>query len=119
MGQGTSSTIISGEQRSRVFEIGGPGSSPTVVFQDLTIEDGYATDDGGLGLAGDPAVGGAMVIDGGSVSLTSVALLDNEAGGVHGVNGVPGTPGARQAGRQLAVPAATRWEAPSTSAPAA
>ena len=52
VGQGQSSTIISGEQSSRIFEIGGNGSSPTVAFQDLTIEDGYATDDGGLGLAG-------------------------------------------------------------------
>jgi hypothetical protein len=91
VGQGVSSTIISGEQAGRIFQIGGVGSSPTVVFQDLTIEDGYATDDGGLGLPGDPAVGGAMLIAGGSVSMAGVSLLDNEAGGAHGVNGVPGT----------------------------
>jgi hypothetical protein len=94
VGQGTSSTIISGIQSSRIFEIGVPGSHESVVFQNLTIEGGIATDDGGLGLAGDPAVGGALVIDGGSVSLTNVALLDNEAGGAHGANGVPGASGA-------------------------
>ncbi len=89
VGQGPSSTVISGSQTNRVFEIGGPGSNPTVVFQDLTIEDGYATDDAGLGLAGDPAVGGAMVVNGGSVSMTGVALVNNEAGGAHGMNGTP------------------------------
>ena len=98
VGQGQTSTILSGEQSSRVFAIDGHGSNPTVVFQDLTIADGYATDDGGLGLVGDPAVGGAMVIDGGRVSLSNVAMLDNEAGGAHGTNGVPGTPGAGNPG---------------------
>jgi hypothetical protein len=98
VGQGQSSTIISAEQSGRLFEIGGPGSSPSIVFQNLTIEGGVATDSGGLGLPGAPAVGGAMVIDGGSVSLTNVAVLNNEAGGAHGVNGVPGTTGSGNPG---------------------
>jgi len=93
VGQGQTNTIISGEQNSRVFEIVSNGSSPSVVFQDLTIEGGYATDDGGLGLAGDPAVGGALLIDGGQVSLDGVALLDNEAAGAHGAYGTPGLTG--------------------------
>ena len=95
VGQGQTKTILSGEQSSRVFEIVAGASSPTVVLQDLTIEDGYATDDGGLGLAGDPAVGGAILIDGGSVSLDSVALLNNEAAVAHGLDAVgePPTPG--------------------------
>jgi hypothetical protein len=98
VGQGQAATILSGEQSSRVFEIVAGSSSPTVVLQDLTIEDGYETDDGGLGLAGDPGVGGAILIDGGSVSLDSVALLGNEAAGAHGTIATdepptPGSPG--------------------------
>ena len=49
-GQGDAATILSGEQASRVFEILGTSSRGSVVLQDLTIEDGYATDDGGLNL---------------------------------------------------------------------
>ncbi len=98
VGQGASKTTISGGQSSRIFEIGGPGSSPTVVFQGLTIANGYATDDAGLGLAGSPAVGGAMVIDGGSVSLSTVYLVNNEAGGAHGAFGVPAPEGSGDSG---------------------
>ncbi len=98
VGQGASKTTISGGQSSRIFEIGGPGSSPTVVFQGLTIANGYATDDAGLGLTGSPAVGGAMVIDGASVSLSSVDLVDNEAAGAHGAFGVPAPEGSGDPG---------------------
>jgi hypothetical protein len=88
-GQGQSATILSGEQASRVFEIEG-SSRGSVIVQNLTIEDGYATDDGGLKLPGAPAVGGAAIINGADVTFNNVALVNDEAAGAIGANATPG-----------------------------
>ena len=75
------------EGTTRVFEIIG-GSSLSVVFQSLGIEGGDATDGGFLGL--DAAVGGGVLIDGGQVAMSNIALMNNEAAGFSGPNGSNG-----------------------------
>ena len=84
VGQGASSSIVDAGGTSRVFEIIGD-SSLSVVFQSLGIEVGDATDGGVLGL--DAAVGGGVLIDGGQVAMSNVALMNNEAAGFSGSNG--------------------------------
>ncbi len=91
MGQGAANTIISGQNSTRVFFIGGPNSNLlSVVFQGLTIEGGLATDAGGLALPTGTAVGGALLIDGGAVALSNVKLNDNAADGTTGSKGFQG-----------------------------
>src|SRR5205823_1032320 len=55
----------------------------------LSIDGGFATDDGGLGLAG-TAVGGGLLINGPRVAIESAALMNNEAAGANGTNGTTG-----------------------------
>ena len=92
VGQGESSTIIepgTTAWQERVFQIvSTSGAAMTVVFQDLSIEGGHATNGGALG--GTAALGGALLVDGGAVWLTSVALSNNEAAGAAGSNGADG-----------------------------
>ena len=91
-GQGETDTIIEPgitSWQDRLFEIvSSGGAAMTVVFQDLSIEGGHATNGGTLG--GSAALGGAILIDGGTVWLTSVALSNNEAAGAAGSIGAAG-----------------------------
>jgi hypothetical protein len=90
VGQGESSSVIDAGGTSRVFEIMGSNSGLLVAFQSLAIEGGDTTNDAGLGLAGNPALGGGLLIDGGTVSLTTVALMNNAANGAAGASGATG-----------------------------
>jgi hypothetical protein len=95
-GQQGSTSVIDGENASRLFMVQGTnGAAPSlsVVFQNLTLENGLASDDAGLGLAGNPSVGGALVVDGGLVTLSQVTLQGNKAGGIDGSAGKAGTNG--------------------------
>ncbi|HBB94346.1 MAG TPA: hypothetical protein DC054_03055 [Blastocatellia bacterium] len=86
---GGSSTIInaaglnSGTLHDRVFQINGSGV--TAIFQDLTIENGRATDDGTSGASTDPVAqnatrsGGGILNNGGSVTLTNVTIQSCQA----------------------------------------
>jgi fibronectin-binding autotransporter adhesin len=82
----------------RVFEIIGTSGGTTnlsVEFQGglaqgLVIEDGLAQDDGGLTIPTGTAVGGGLLVDGGTVTLTNVTLKDNEALGGAGAQGSTG-----------------------------
>ena len=89
VGQGATTSVIDASGASRVFEIVGAGSSLSVVLQNLTIEGGLATDNGGLNLP-NTALGGGLLIDGGNVALSNVAVLDNAASGAAGAAGAPG-----------------------------
>ena len=86
-GKAPSNSIFDAGGTSRVFEIIGD-SSLSVVFQSLGIEGGDATDGGFMGL--NAAVGGGLLIDGGQVAMSNVALMNNEAAGLSGSNGGSG-----------------------------
>lgn len=79
-GVGAGTTIVDGSQlNSRVFQIvSSQGAAVTVVFQNLTVQGGAATDGGALG--GNAALGGGILIDGGNVTLSSVSVKSNRAG---------------------------------------
>ncbi len=115
MGQGEASSVINAGANSRVFETVGTSSGLSVVLQGLTIEGGRATDNGGLNLAG-AALGGGLLIDGGNVALSSVAVIDNAASGAAGAGGAPA--GRRPRGTPPAGPAATAWSAATRGAAA-
>ena len=89
VGQGETSTIIEpglALWSDRVFEVVGTSqANVTVVFQGLSIEGGNATGGGILG--GTAALGGALLIDGGTVEMTHVALTKNRAQGLAGASG--------------------------------
>ncbi len=78
VGQGAGVTVIEPSTDKgfgeRVFEIiSQSGASLTVNFQNLTIAGGYAANGGILG--GNTALGGGLLIDGGTVSMTNVDLV--------------------------------------------
>jgi len=95
VGQGESSSIIEPgitTWNDRIFEVvGTSGVNLTVVFQNLSIEGGNATTGGILG--GTAALGGGLLIDGGTVSLTKVTFSNNQAAGAAGPNGAAGAAG--------------------------
>ena len=82
-GAGQSATIINAADIDRVFEIVNPGT--TVVFQDLTIRGGLATDKGTLG--GTSALGGGILSNQGILTLDNVRILSNVAQGAAGADG--------------------------------
>ena len=88
-GGGTTATIIEPSRiagwGSSIFEIEGTGAL-TVNIGELTIEDGIATS-GGLLLGGKASLGGGVLIDGGNVALSQVALLHDAALGSPGIAG--------------------------------
>src|SRR5215831_8952253 len=85
---GGASTVInasglnSGSMRDRAFHL--TASGVTAIFQDLTIENGIAADDGTAGASTNPSsqnatfpaarVGGGILNNGGSVTLTNVTI---------------------------------------------
>jgi hypothetical protein len=92
VGQGQSSTTISADQPTigagfRDFEI--LGSDIVVVFEDLAITGGRASDGGQYGLPA--AVGGGLLIEGGQVRLSNVKVFGNAALGRNGELGAAGT----------------------------
>jgi hypothetical protein len=80
VGPNINSTIIDASQLGdRVFQISSAqGAMITVVLEHITIENGKAHDAGGA--AGDGALGGGLLIDGGSVTMSSVGVKSNAAG---------------------------------------
>jgi hypothetical protein len=94
IGQGEATSVITANQSSRVFDIVDTSATSTlsVLFQDLSIEGGRATDDAGLNLP-QTVVGGGLVFDGGNVTMSNVAVKSNVAAAVNGTNGSPGAPG--------------------------
>jgi predicted outer membrane repeat protein len=89
LGQGKTTSVITDNQTSRVFDVVGTTSTLSVVFQKLSIEGGYANNNGGLNLPG-TAVGGGLLIDGGNVTMSSVSVKSNLAAGASGTFGSPG-----------------------------
>lgn len=85
------SGLTSGNMRDRAFQI--TGATVNAIFQDLTIEDGIAADDGTNGVSTNPAsqnspvgvlaprAGGCILNNGGSVMLTNVVLQSCQAVG--------------------------------------
>src|ERR1043166_1662504 len=75
--------LNSGSNRDRAFQITAFGA--TVVFQDLTIENGKAADDGSTGETTNPAnqtsngLGGGIFNGGGNVTLTNVVVQNCQA----------------------------------------
>lgn len=70
-------TRIRGDDSFRLFEVRPPNSSsgyPSVLFQFLTLEQGFVSGNGT-----DGAGSGAVIITGGSVIFDRVRVLDNEA----------------------------------------
>ncbi len=80
----TTTPAISAGSLSRVFDI--VGTSPlSVLFNGLVIEGGSAS-----AASTDGAIGGGLLIDGGSVRLSNVTLQGNQASGGAGASGAPG-----------------------------
>ncbi len=73
-GSSPAQTVADGSGSSRVFQI---TSSITVIFKDMAIEHGKATDGGNLG--GTTALGGGVLIDGGQATMSSVSVNSNSA----------------------------------------
>jgi hypothetical protein len=89
-----SATVLSASAswNTRVLGIVGAGaSSVTVILRDLTITGGHAHDAGGL--PGTGAVGGGLLIDGGSVTLSNVVVTRNYASGADRASGSAGSKG--------------------------
>jgi hypothetical protein len=87
--------------QNRIFEIEGASGNLTVLMQGFNLTGGVATDAGGLALANNPSIGGALLIDGGAVALSNMTLTDNiasGAGGAAGGNGARGTQSGKTAG---------------------
>jgi hypothetical protein len=74
---------------SRLFLIQGTSSLNVFMFG-FSLSGGVATDDGGLPVAGNPALGGALLIDGGNVTLSHMDLVANVAQGAAGAAGSSG-----------------------------
>jgi predicted outer membrane repeat protein len=94
LGQGQSASVITSNYTNRLFEITGTvGSSPSmrVVFQDLTLTGGLATDEADLPLPGILSLGGAILMNGGAAALTDVAVKSNVALGQTGAAGTNGS----------------------------
>jgi hypothetical protein len=117
--------VISGAGLSRVFDVIGLSNGATnlsVFFkglsQGLVIENGLASDDGGLPIPSGTAVGGGLLVDGGAVTLNNVTMKDNEVLGRAGVQGSsggsatsapggPGKPGGNAQGGAIYIAAGT------------
>ena len=84
VGKGAGVTFIDAAGIDRVFQIA-PGS--TVVFRNLTIKGGLATDDGTSSASGTGAAhGGGILMDGAKVTLDNVQLTGNNAKGTDGTD---------------------------------
>jgi len=85
--RGTGNTV-SGNNLYRVFFVSTANATDAVNFQNLTIANGYAKGgDGGLSAGGGMGAGGALFVNTGAVSVSSVAFTGNTAQGGNGGNG--------------------------------
>jgi hypothetical protein len=84
-GAGAASTIIDANMIDRAFEITNGG---TVIFKDLTIRHGLATDSGIYAIS--ESLGGAILSAGGTITLDHVVLDSNGALGAAGGMDSPG-----------------------------
>jgi hypothetical protein len=73
-GAGAKVTTITANQIDRVFEVLGAGN---VIFKNLTITGGLATNSGSVG--GPAALGGGLLNNGGTVTLDHVVVSGNQA----------------------------------------
>ena len=101
-GAGTTSTVVDGGNLDRVFQVLG---DVKVVFRDLTIQGGMASEDGtpGLPLVLPDAKGGG-ILNSGDTTLDHVLLQGCNAHGASGVSGLPlqaGTAGKNGGRRDL------------------
>jgi hypothetical protein len=80
---------LKGQGDPRILSISG-GSSLNVYLKGFTISGGVATDNGGLALPTNLAVGGAILQNGGVVTASSISFVSNQAVGFKGSNGAPG-----------------------------
>ena len=79
----TESIVQPASSGFRNFEVvGKAGATVTVVFRDVSIREGDATDGGTLG--GAVALGGGILIEGGNVTLSNVSVSGNHASGAAG-----------------------------------
>ena len=105
LGMGEGKSVITADGTSRDLDIVGFNAQKvnnlTVLLQNLTIAGGNASDTGGLLLPTGSGVGGGILMDGGVVALSNVAMESNMAHGATGgtgflgasVTGGPGGPG--------------------------
>ena len=85
VGKGPGLTFIDAHQFERVFDI---TKTVTVVFQNLTIQNGLATDNGSVGTPFDTdALGGGILNNGGAVTLDNAVVKNCRATGSAGANG--------------------------------
>ena len=112
---------VGSDAPSRLFEIIG-GSTLNVNATGINFYGGQAVDDGGLTIPGIDAAGGAFLIDGGNVHMTSGGILSGSAIGSAGTSGAKALPtaiAARRAEREVtAATAASPLAAASSSTPA-
>jgi hypothetical protein len=83
--QGTGQTVIHAGGQSRDFQVIG---AVNVTLSHLTLAGGLATDSGSLG--GAEARGGALLFNGGTVTLNAVQILGNVVQGAPGVRAFGG-----------------------------
>ncbi|MFH7242047.1 MAG: DUF4347 domain-containing protein [Spirulina sp.] len=73
---GNDDTVISGEKQHRVLVV----NQGEVTLQNLTIANGLASGDDGLdGTGGSAGLGGGLLINDGTVTLSTVRFVDNQA----------------------------------------
>jgi Ca2+-binding RTX toxin-like protein len=83
-GQGVGVTILDGKQLDRLFHV---HADVTAIFRNLTITNGKAYDNGFAGTLPDerPAMGGAILVESGTLQLENVELRLNTALGAEGI----------------------------------
>jgi Ca2+-binding RTX toxin-like protein len=83
-GQGVGVTIVDGKQLDRLFHV---HSDVTAIFRNLTLTNGQAYDNGFTGTLPDerPAMGGAILVESGTLHLDNVELRLNTALGAAGI----------------------------------
>src|SRR5262249_23308766 len=96
LGAGSGRTVIDAAYTSRLFEVVG---NVGVVFQNLTLENGLATNGGATGV--NAAMGGALLNNGGAVTLQGVAVTGSVAQASAGLNALGG--GVFSSGQSLTI----------------
>ena len=83
-GQGVGVTIVDGKQLDRLFHV---HSDVTAIFRNLTLTNAQAYDNGFTGTLPDerPAMGGAILVESGTLHLENVELRLNTALGAEGI----------------------------------
>ena len=84
-GAGIGTTIIDGNSQFRIFFVGYTAKTPTVLFKNMTIQNGRAQ--GGNGGGGGAGLGAGLFMYSGSVTVDTVRFAGNQAIGGAGVSG--------------------------------